>query len=130
MPSNSAPSVTEWLIVKDEPMRIPAPPRPYSADAERALREAGRTFRRVEADSAGAADRVAQGMDWFAMRRADFDKGAPMALVDARAVTRPVPAVAHQNGTDALFGDAPTTRRATRTSGPAVASEPQTDALF
>lgn len=71
-----------------------------------------------------------QGIDWTAMQRADFDPAAPLALVDARAVTRRVEAVAHTNGTDALFGDEPTGRRATRTRRPAVASAPQGDALF
>jgi hypothetical protein len=64
------------------------------------------------------------------MRRADFDEGAPLALVDADTVVRPVLAVAHTNGTDALFGDESTGRRATRTRGPAVAPGPQSDALF
>jgi len=75
-----------------------------------------------------AAD--AQGIDWSTMQRADFDPAAPLALVDARAVTRRVEAVAHTNGTDALFGDEPTARRAARTRRPAVASAPQDDALF
>ncbi|MEU1275641.1 hypothetical protein [Streptomyces sp. NPDC005799] len=71
-----------------------------------------------------------QGIDWSTMQRADFDPGAPLALVDDRAVTRRVQAVAHTNGTEALFGDEPTGRRAARTRGPAVASAPQDDALF
>lgn len=75
-----------------------------------------------------AAD--AQGIDWSTMQRADFDPSSPLALVDARAVTRRVEAAPHANGTDALFGDEPTARRATRTRGPAVASAPQDDALF
>ncbi|MGY1502978.1 hypothetical protein ACW4TU_41490 [Streptomyces sp. QTS52] len=75
-----------------------------------------------------AAD--AQGIDWSAMQRADFDPTEPLALVDARAVARRVEAVAHTNGTGALFGDEPPARRATRTRGPAVTSAPQDDALF
>lgn len=71
-----------------------------------------------------------QGIDWTTMRRADFDPTAPLALVDKRSVTRRVEAAPHANGTDALFGEEPTPRRATRTRGPAVASTPQDDALF
>ncbi|MFK0159064.1 hypothetical protein ACIQVK_44220 [Streptomyces sp. NPDC090493] len=71
-----------------------------------------------------------QGIDWSTMQRADFDPSAPLALVDTRAVTRRVDAVAHANGTDALFGDEPTAPRAARTRRPAVASTPQDDALF
>lgn len=70
-----------------------------------------------------------QGIDWTTMQRADFDPAAPLALVDARTVTR-VQAVAHTNGTDALFGDAPTDRSATRTRRPAAAPTPDTDTLF
>lgn len=72
----------------------------------------------------------AQGRDWIAMRRADFDPDAPLALVDADTLTRPVLAVPDAFGTEALFGDAPTGRRATRTRGPAVSPDPQPDALF
>jgi hypothetical protein len=68
--------------------------------------------------------------DWTTMQRADFDPDAPLALVDDRAVSRRVQAAPHANGTDALFGDEPTPRRAPRTRGPAVASTPQDDALF
>ncbi|MCX5182588.1 hypothetical protein [Streptomyces sp. NBC_00268] len=75
-----------------------------------------------------AAD--AQGIDWSTMQRADFDPDAPLALVDTRAVSRRVEAAPHANGTDALFGDAPTGRRASRTRRPAVPSAPQDDALF
>ncbi|MEU6462205.1 hypothetical protein [Streptomyces sp. NPDC046976] len=72
----------------------------------------------------------AHGCDWTTMRRADFDPDVPLALVDARAVSRRVVAVAHENGTEALFGDEPTARRATRTRRPAAPDEPQPDALF
>ncbi|MGX1268005.1 hypothetical protein [Streptomyces phaeoluteigriseus] len=71
-----------------------------------------------------------QGIDWRTMERADFDPAAPLALVDARAVTRRVDAVAHSNGTDALFGEEPPAPRASRTRRPAVASAPQDDTLF
>lgn len=67
--------------------------------------------------------------DWSTMTRADFDPSAPLALVDARAVKRPV-AVPHQNGTDALFGDEPTSRRAPLARRPANGETPQPDALF
>lgn len=72
------------------------------------------------------------GRDWTRMQRADFDPAAPLALVDVRAVPRRVDAVAHANGTDALFGDEPTSPRATRTRTrtPAVPSTPQDDTLF
>ncbi|MFJ1552781.1 hypothetical protein [Streptomyces mirabilis] len=130
MPSNSAPSVTEWLIVQDEPHRLHAPAHPYSEAAEQELREAGRAFRRVEADGADAADRAAQGMDWSVMRRADFDEQAPLALVDADAVTRPVLAVPDACGTEALFGEAPTPKRPTRTRVPAPTSTQNTGTLF
>ncbi|QOV40226.1 hypothetical protein IM697_18565 [Streptomyces ferrugineus] len=72
----------------------------------------------------------AQGIDWTAMQRADFDPDAPLALVDADAVTRPVLAVPDAYGTEALFGDAPTGRRATGTRRPAAAPAPDTDTLF
>ncbi|MFE4583006.1 hypothetical protein [Streptomyces chartreusis] len=71
-----------------------------------------------------------QGIDWSTMRRDDFDQAAPLALVDARAVTRRVEAAQHANGTDALFGDEPAAPRATRTRRPAAAPTPQDDALF
>ncbi|MFI7415282.1 hypothetical protein ACIBU0_42280 [Streptomyces sp. NPDC049627] len=71
-----------------------------------------------------------QGIDWSTMQRADFDPAAPLALVDKRAVTRRVEAAPHANGTDALFGDAPTPPRATRARRPAVSATPQDDALF
>ena len=71
-----------------------------------------------------------QGIDWTAMRRPDFDEGAPLALVDTRAVSRRVDAVAHTNGTEALFGEAPRPGRTRRSRGPAVAPGPQSDALF
>ncbi|MCX4976507.1 hypothetical protein [Streptomyces sp. NBC_00620] len=74
------------------------------------------------------------GRDWAGMRPADFDTefgtGEPLALVDADVVTRPVLAVTHANGTDALFGGAPISRRATRTRGPAATPTTQGDTLF
>ncbi|MFB6629947.1 hypothetical protein ACFCWY_08635 [Streptomyces sp. NPDC056362] len=70
-----------------------------------------------------------QGRDWSAMTRADFDPSAPLAMVDAGAVKRPL-AVPHRNGTDALFGDEPTSSRASRARRPAVGGPPQADALF
>ncbi|MEU1592724.1 hypothetical protein ABZ468_07655 [Streptomyces sp. NPDC005708] len=60
-----------------------------------------------------------QGRNWATMRRADFDPAAPLDLVDARAVSRPVPAVVHSNGTDALFGDEPRPQRGTGRRKPA-----------
>ncbi|MEU9783613.1 hypothetical protein AB0H92_22060 [Streptomyces phaeochromogenes] len=70
------------------------------------------------------------GQDWTGMRSADFDQAQPLALVDARAVTRRVEAAPHANGTDALFGDEPTRPRTTRTRRPAAGATPQDDALF
>ncbi|MFJ4880129.1 hypothetical protein ACIP93_33645 [Streptomyces sp. NPDC088745] len=72
----------------------------------------------------------AAGVDWTGMRRADFDPAAPLDLVDARAVARRVKAVAHANGTDALFGDEPPAPRPARPRGPAGTPAPQDDALF
>ncbi|MFE2184149.1 hypothetical protein [Streptomyces sp. NPDC059455] len=72
----------------------------------------------------------AQGRDWTGMRRADFDDGAPLALMDADTVARPVLAVPDQYGTEALFGDEPTSRRATRSHGPAHAPAQEPDTLF
>ncbi|MEU2969015.1 hypothetical protein ABZ687_29060 [Streptomyces ardesiacus] len=71
-----------------------------------------------------------QGRDWSAMRRADFDEGAPLALVDADTLTRRIEAVPDAYGTEALFGDAPIGRRAPRPRRPAVGAGPQNDALF
>ncbi|MFE1206391.1 hypothetical protein ACFW5V_32410 [Streptomyces sp. NPDC058762] len=71
-----------------------------------------------------------QGRDWSVMRRADFDEGAPLALVDAETLTRRVEAVPDACGTEALFGDAPTARRAPRPRMPARGAAPQDDALF
>lgn len=71
-----------------------------------------------------------QGRDWAAMTAADFDEGAPLALVDAGTVSRSVLAVAHSNGTDALFGDAPRPQRATGRRGPAVGPADDTATLF
>ena len=71
-----------------------------------------------------------QGQDWTAMRRADFDEGAPLALVEAEEVKRPVLAVPDAYGTDALFGDEPVGRRAPRASRPAPAPAPDADTLF
>lgn len=71
-----------------------------------------------------------QGRDWSRMARADFDDSAPLALVDARAVSRAVPAVAHSNGTDALFGEDPTPARPARTRRPAAPPTEDTSTLF
>ncbi|CAM5237943.1 hypothetical protein [Streptomyces griseomycini] len=71
-----------------------------------------------------------QGRDWSAMRRADFDEGAPLALVDTDEVKRPVLAVPDAYGTDALFGDEPTGRRAPRTSRSAPPPAADADTLF
>ncbi|MFF4902340.1 hypothetical protein [Streptomyces sp. NPDC001068] len=68
--------------------------------------------------------------DWSAMRRADFDPTAPLALVEARDVTRRVEAVPDACGTDALFGDEPRPARPAHRSRPAVADAPEADALF
>ncbi|MFC9280907.1 hypothetical protein [Streptomyces collinus] len=71
-----------------------------------------------------------QGRDWTRMKRADFDDSAPLDLVDADAVSRPVPAVPHQNGTDALFGQDPAPARPRRTRTPAPAPTEDTATLF
>lgn len=71
-----------------------------------------------------------QGRDWTAMRRADFDAGAPLALVDDGTVTRRVEAVPDEYGTAPLFGEAPAPSRAPRARRPAVGAAPQDDALF
>ncbi|MFD9190332.1 hypothetical protein ACFWCA_19140 [Streptomyces phaeochromogenes] len=70
------------------------------------------------------------GRDWSRMGRGDFDQAQPLALVEARDVTRRVEAAPHANGTDALFGDAPVGRRVTRSRRPAQAPAEQPDALF
>ncbi|MFE7072626.1 hypothetical protein ACFU96_21345 [Streptomyces sp. NPDC057620] len=70
------------------------------------------------------------GRDWSGMGRADFDEGEPLALVEAHAVVRRVEAAPHANGTDALFGDAPTGRRGTRAKRPARGPAEEPDALF
>ncbi|GAA2439269.1 hypothetical protein [Streptomyces glaucus] len=75
-----------------------------------------------------AAD--SQGRNWATMRRSDFEEGAPLALVDDSEVARPVPAVAHANGTEALFGDEPAAPRAPRPRRSAPAPAPAADALF
>ncbi|MER6109297.1 hypothetical protein [Streptomyces hirsutus] len=54
------------------------------------------------------------GRDWTSMARADFDEGAPLALVDADAVARPVLAVPDPCGTGALFGEEPPPARPRR----------------
>ncbi|MFB7403302.1 hypothetical protein ACFCZR_24315 [Streptomyces rubiginosohelvolus] len=67
------------------------------------------------------------GQDWRGMRRADFDPDAPLALVDADAVAKVVPAVPDRYGTEALFGEAPAERRPARREpapGPAAETEP------
>ncbi|OEJ21124.1 hypothetical protein BGK67_34675 (plasmid) [Streptomyces subrutilus] len=64
------------------------------------------------------------------MQRADFDPDAPLALVEARSVARPVPAVPDACGTEALFGDEPAPKRPTRHAQPAQAPGYETDALF
>ncbi|GAA5070556.1 hypothetical protein [Streptomyces similanensis] len=71
----------------------------------------------------------AQGRDWTAMHRADFDPTAPLALVDHRSVSRRLEAVTHSNGTEALFGEAPKAGRTPRPSRPA-ATDPDTETLF
>ncbi|MER7952025.1 hypothetical protein ABTY59_32005 [Streptomyces sp. NPDC096079] len=71
--------------------------------------------------------------DWRDMDPAAFDRAvpaAPLALVDSRAVARRIPAVPDRFGTEALFGDAPSSRRAARRRGPAVTADPQPDGLF
>ncbi|MFE9993465.1 hypothetical protein [Streptomyces avermitilis] len=71
-----------------------------------------------------------QGRDWTRMARADFDDSAPLALVDADAVGRPVPAVPDECGTEALFGEDPTPVRAPRTRVPVPTSTEDADTLF
>ncbi|WP_371605013.1 hypothetical protein OG345_42100 (plasmid) [Streptomyces sp. NBC_01220] len=68
--------------------------------------------------------------DWSAMSRADFDAGAPLALVDADAVIRPVLAVPDECGTEALFGDEPTPARPRRAPRPASLPPADGDTLF
>ncbi|MFJ7004198.1 hypothetical protein ACIQU7_23970 [Streptomyces albidoflavus] len=69
--------------------------------------------------------------DWTAMRRADFDTRAELALADADTVVRPVLAVPDECGTEALFGEAPPSgrRRASR-SRPAGSPNVTADTLF
>ncbi|RLU79986.1 hypothetical protein CTZ27_35790 [Streptomyces griseocarneus] len=65
------------------------------------------------------------------MGRADFDKSAPLALVDERAARAGVrvPALPDAYGTAALFGDeVPVRRSAPRRR--AQAEPPQVDVLF
>ncbi|MCX4677668.1 hypothetical protein OG413_20565 [Streptomyces sp. NBC_01433] len=115
--------------MQDEPNRFHAPAHPYSETAERLLREAGRRFRRVEAASADAADQMAQGADWTTMRRADFDRRAPVALIEAASVARPVPATPDAYGTAPLFGsEVPARPAAPRRR--AHTDEIQADTLF
>ncbi|MFM9647816.1 hypothetical protein ACKI1S_16910 [Streptomyces galilaeus] len=71
-----------------------------------------------------------QGRDWTSMVRADFDPSAPLALVDAHAVDRPVPAVPDECGTAPLFGEAPKPKRTTRPRTPAPALTEDTGTLF
>lgn len=86
--------------------------------------------------SAGIADSgAASGIDWSTMRPSDFDSAlksaAPLALVDADEVPRPVLAVPHASGTAALFGDEPpASRTARRGARPAAAPSHGTGALF
>ncbi|MEE1764470.1 hypothetical protein [Streptomyces sp. SP18BB07] len=68
--------------------------------------------------------------NWSAMTHADFDGTAPLALVDADAVRRPVPAVPDACGTEALFGDDPAPKRAPRTRRPAATPTQDTGTLF
>ncbi|MFM9698857.1 hypothetical protein [Streptomyces europaeiscabiei] len=68
--------------------------------------------------------------DWSAMVRADFDPSAPLALVDADAVHRAVPAVPDKCGTAPLFGEDPKPKRTTRPRRPAPASLEDTGTLF
>ncbi|MET9776226.1 hypothetical protein ABZ023_18530 [Streptomyces sp. NPDC006367] len=70
------------------------------------------------------------GQDWTRMGRADFDEEAPLALVDADEVSRPVPAVPDPCGTEPLFGEAPAPARRTRPRTPAPAPTEDTGALF
>lgn len=71
-----------------------------------------------------------QGRDWTRMKRADFDPSAPLALVDADAVCRPVPAVPDACGTEALFGEDPKPARPRRTRMPAPTPTEDADTLF
>jgi hypothetical protein len=71
-----------------------------------------------------------QGRAWSTMGRADFDQGAPLALVDEGAVSRSVLAVPDAYGTDALFGEAPRSVRSTRTRTPAEPPADDTATLF
>lgn len=73
---------------------------------------------------------VEKGRDWSEMRRADFDEGAPLALVEADEVKRPVLAVPDDCGTEALFGDEPIAPRAPRPRRSAPTPAPATDTLF
>ncbi|WP_224350519.1 hypothetical protein [Streptomyces olivaceus] len=68
--------------------------------------------------------------DWTAMTHADFDDSAPLALVDADAVGRPVLAVPDPCGTEALFGEPPAPARRTRARMPAAPPAEDTGTLF
>ncbi|WP_245962265.1 hypothetical protein [Streptomyces ardesiacus] len=68
--------------------------------------------------------------DWTAMTHADFDEGAPLALVEADAVGRPVLAVPDACGTEALFGEPPAPARRTRARVPAATPSEDTGTLF
>lgn len=74
--------------------------------------------------------RAEDGPDWSAMPRSDFDPNAPLALVDARAVHRPVLAVPDACGTEALFGEEPASKPPARQAQPALGPAYETDALF
>ena len=71
-----------------------------------------------------------QGPDWRRMARADFDPSAPLTLVDADAIGRPVPAIPDECGTAPLFGEDPKPKRAPGTRRPAATSPQDTDTLF
>ncbi|MBZ6253538.1 hypothetical protein KVH27_34890 [Streptomyces olivaceus] len=64
------------------------------------------------------------------MTHADFDDSAPLALVDADAVGRPVLAVPDPCGTEALFGEPPAPARRTRARMPAAPPAEDTGTLF
>ncbi|MGA5127789.1 hypothetical protein ACWCV2_17030 [Streptomyces pseudogriseolus] len=61
-----------------------------------------------------------QGRDWTRMKRTDFDDSAPLALVDAADVGRPVPAVPDECGTEPLFGEPAQPKGKARTRRPAA----------
>ncbi|MEU6756052.1 hypothetical protein [Streptomyces sp. NPDC046685] len=68
--------------------------------------------------------------DWTRMTRADFDDRAPLNLVEADAVGRPIPAAPDASGTEALFGEPAAERPKRRAPKPSAPPVPEPDRLF